>query len=158
MKCEQIMNKYLKCERYERLPFSVLFHILFCKKCRDKVYYMTRATHFYYPKIRSRASKNNMLYLKTMEKILKNEEDNKKSIKNRFTYFVLIAWCIIGSLSLFAYMTLPSTKLGIKFMFSLGHYFTLQFLFTISSFFIIYTIVFVARNLNLLTKTFKLAK
>lgn len=156
MKCNELMEEYLHIERYERLPLHMVLHLLHCKKCRDNVRNMTLAMHFSSNKVMQRASKTNPLYLKTMQQIRLTK--NEKSIKSsNFSIFIFSLWGVIGTAMLAIFLIIPSTKIGIKFMQVFGSHFTLQFLFTIVSFLTICTIIFIANNLKLFVKTFKLA-
>lgn len=156
MKCDALMEEYLHIERYERLPLHMVFHLLHCKKCRNTIKRMTLATHFNSDRIMQKASKTNPLYIKTMQQIMASKAE--KSIKkSSFNFFVLSLWAIVGSLMLAIFLVVPSTKIGIRFMQSFGSNFTLQFLFTTVSFLTSCTIIFIANNLKLLAKTFKLA-
>ena len=156
MKCNKIMEEYLHVERYERLPLHIIFHILHCKKCRDSIRKMTIATHFNSNKIMKKASKTNSLYIKTMQQIVASK--NRKPIKKlNFSFLIFSLWGVIGSAMLAIFLIVPSTKIGISFMQTFGSHFTLQFLFTVVSFLTICTIIFIANNLKLLVKTFKLA-
>lgn len=156
MKCDEIMEEYLRVERYERLPLRMVFHLLYCKKCRDNIKAMTLATHFSSDKIMRKASKTNLLYMKTMQQIM--ESGNVPLVKkSSFALLSLSLWGVIGSAMLAIFLVIPSTKIGIRFIETFGNYFTLQFLFTVVSFLTICTIIFIARNLNFFVKTFKLA-
>ena len=165
MKCQEFMTRYMQVERYEKLPIILLPHFLVCKKCRERVRLMTKATYFYTPKLYKRVGKDNSLYLKTMNCILQAENitvetDKKRSFCNSgiFAFLTLSSWCIIGMLSLFAYIFLPSTTAGASIMRGFGHYFTLQFFIIIGLFFTAYTIIFIARNIELLSRAFNLAR
>lgn len=156
MKCNEVMEEYLHVERYERLPLNIAFHILHCKKCRDNIRNMTLATHFSSNKIMRRSSKTNPLYIKTMQQIMvANSEQTIK--KSNFAFFIFSLWGVIGTAMLAIFLVIPSTKTGIKFMQTFGNHFALQFLFTVVFFLTICTIIFIANNLKLLVKTFKLA-
>ena len=156
MKCDEIMEEYLRIERYERLPLRMVFHLLYCKKCRDNIKVMTLATHFSSDKIMRKASKTNLLYMKTMQQIM--ESGNVPLVKkSSFALLSLSLWGVIGSAMLAIFLVIPSTKIGIRFIEAFGNYFTLQFLFTVVSFLTICTIIFIARNLNFFVKIFKLA-
>lgn len=165
MKCQEFMTRYIQVERYEKLPLCLLPHFLYCKNCREKVRLMTVATHFSYSKIHKKVETNNALYLRTMEHIFQAEDIAVPSKKKQpfckslaFSFLTLSSWCIIGMFSLFAYIFLPSTKAGASLMKGFGHYFSLQFFIIIGLFFTAYTIVFIARNLELLSKAFRLAR
>lgn len=165
MKCQEFMTRYIQVERYEKLPLALLPHFFSCKKCRESVRLMTRTTYFAHPKIHNKAERGNSLYLKTMDCIFNAENIvAKKPIKQpfckslAFAFLTLSSWCIIGMLSLFAYIFLPSTKAGTSIMNGFGHYFSLQFFIMIALFFTVYTIMFIARNIELLSKAFKLAR
>jgi hypothetical protein len=41
--CERFMNEYLELDKDERVPFSLTFHLLSCKKCRTQVRLLTIA-------------------------------------------------------------------------------------------------------------------
>ncbi|MGP1437740.1 MAG: hypothetical protein ACTTKH_01560 [Treponema sp.] len=157
MKCNDLMEEYIHIERYERLPFHMAFHLLYCKKCRETVKNMTLATHFTSEKIRSKASKNNPIYMNTMQRIMASQNIVQHKKKPFFSLLILSIWSVIGSSMLAIFLVIPSTKLGIRFMQVFGSYFTLQFLFTVVSFLTICTIIFIARNLNFFVETFKLA-
>ena len=36
-KCNKIMDKFLELDKNQKLPFSVTWHLLCCKKCRSQV-------------------------------------------------------------------------------------------------------------------------
>lgn len=156
MKCNELMEEYLHIERYEKLPIHMFFHLLHCKKCRDNVRSMTLAMHFNSDEIMRTVSKTNPLYIRTMQQII-SKKCEKNIKKSKFAFFILSLWGVMGSAMLAIFLVIPSTKIGIKFIQSFGSYFTLQFLFTIISFLTICTIIFIANNINLLVKTFKLA-
>ncbi len=165
MKCKDFMTQYMQVERYEKLPLVLLPHFLSCKKCRESVRLMTRATHFSYPKLHKRVTMNNSLYLKTMQNIfdaeniaIANKEKQPFYLRSMFAFFTFSSWCVIGMFSLFAYVFLPSTKAGTSIVNGFGQYFSLQFFIIIALFFTAYTIIFIARNIELLSKTFKLAR
>lgn len=165
MKCQEFMTRYIQVERYERLPLALLPHFLWCKKCRENVRLMTRATHFAHPKIYNKTERKDLLYLKTMACIFNAEniavakkEKQPFSKSLAFAFLTFSSWCMIGMLSLFAYVFLPSTQAGSSIMNGFGHYFSLQFFIMISLFFTAYTIVFIARNLELLSKAFRLGE
>ncbi len=161
MKCEDVMRSCEKAERYERLSFGVAAHLLYCKKCRENVRNMMSSLYFYHPKVRSYVDKNDALYVRTMSKIFSSKNiAYQASLKRgkRFSIFVLILWCIIGAFSLFAYIFLPATKMGFPFIAAFGSVFKLQFFFILSLFFTTYTIIFIARNIEFLVKTLRVAK
>lgn len=161
MRCDEVMAECEQMERYECLSFRLALHLLYCKKCRKNVHNMVLATHFYHSKIRSSVEKNNALYIQTMNKILKTQDAKKMNIsirKNIFSICIFVLWCIIGMFSLFAYIFLPSTKMGLPFISAFGPYFKLQFFIILSLFFTTYTIFFIARNIELLAKAFRLSK
>lgn len=165
MKCQDFMTRYTQVERYERLPIALLPHFLYCKKCRENVRLMARAMYFSYKKIHKRVEKNDALYLRTMDCILQAENIAVAKKQTRsfcksslFSFLNLSLWCVIGMLSLFAYIFLPSTKVGSSIMNGFGHYFSLQFFIIIGLFFTAYTIIFIARNIELLSRAFKLAR
>ena len=158
----------MKVERYEKLPLILLPHFLWCRKCRGNVRLMTYATHFSSSRMYQKVQKTDTLYLKTMNSIFQAEnftmtttqiQRQKEFCKSGcFAFLTLSSWCIIGMLSLFAYIFLPSTKAGTFIMNGFGHYFSLQFFIILGGFFTAYTIIFIARNIELLSKTFRLAK
>src|SRR5574344_437159 len=39
--CERFINEYLELDKYERVPLSLTFHLLTCKKCRTQVRLLT---------------------------------------------------------------------------------------------------------------------
>ena len=156
MKCDELMEEYIRIERYQRLPISMIFHLLRCKKCRDNIRAMTLATHFTSSRMMKKANKNDPLYIKTMQQIMANKSVQPKK-RSGFAFFVLSLWGVIGSAMLAVFLVIPSTKIGIRFIQAFGSYFTLQFLFTTVSFLTICTIIFIARNLNFFVRTFRLA-
>ena len=156
MKCNELMEEYLNTERYEKLSTQMIFHLLHCKKCRDNVRAMTLATHFTDNKIMRKASKTNPLYIKTMQKIIATKQEVTMN-KSKFAILILSLWGVVGSAMLAIFLVIPSSKIGIKFIQSFGSHFTLQFLFTVVFFLTSCTIIFIANNINLLVKTFKLA-
>lgn len=162
MKCEQFMNECIKVERRERFPLKMFFHILHCKNCRDNLRLITGATHFYNDKIMRRASKHSMVYLETMQSICAKENigvsKKKPSKRSVFSFLVFFMWCFIGMLSLFTYVFLPSTNFGMPCVEVFGSYFKLQFFVMLALFCTIYTIIFIARNLDFISKTLKLSK
>lgn len=165
MKCQDFMTKYMQVERYERLPLCLLPHFFYCKKCRENVRMMTVANHFSYSKINKKVERDNALYLRTMNCILQAENIAVQSKKKQpfcksfaFSCLTLSSWCIFGMFSLFAYIFLPSTKAGASIMSGFGHYFSLQFFIMIGLFFTAYTIIFIARNIEILSKAFRLAR
>ena len=162
MKCEQFMDECIKVERRERFPVKMFFHVLCCKKCRDNVRLISGATHFYNNKIMKCADKTNALYLKTMQNIyvLENIGVPKKKVakKSIFSFLVFLMWCVIGMLSLFTYVFLPSTNFGMPCVEVFGPYFKLQFFVILSLFCTSYTIIFIARNLDFISKTLRLPK
>jgi hypothetical protein len=42
-KCEQVMDSFFSLDRDERLPLRDSVHLLFCKECRTKVRYLSKA-------------------------------------------------------------------------------------------------------------------
>jgi|GEM_PF-1079676 len=162
MKCEEFMDECIKVERRERFPIKMFFHVLCCKKCRDNVRLISGATHVYNDKIMKCADKSSALYLKTMQSIyaVENIGISKKKMakKSIFSFLVFFMWCIIGMLSLFTYLFLPSTNVGILCVEVFGPDFKLQFFIMLSLFCTSYTIIFIARNLDFISKTLKLSK
>lgn len=164
MNCQEFMTQYMQVERHERLPLVLLPHFLACKKCRNNVRLMTRATHFS-QNVHRRIARDNSLYLKTMQNIFACENVVDVATQKQpfckslaFACLTLCSWCIIGMFSLFAYIFLPATQADYSIMRGFGHYFSLQFFIIIGLFFTAYTIAFIARNIELLSKAFRLSR
>lgn len=156
MNCCKVMNTYLLLDKYEKVPFSITMHLLYCKKCRTLVRNMTIASENTPVEMQETMPGNNLLFIKTMQQIgLESCIEKNNSVK-KFKNVSLLPWIAGGILIVTGFVFMPLTTVGRWTEKSFGKIFTYPFVLLALLFFVAYIFIFIDKNLDFFVKKFDL--
>jgi len=93
--CNIIMNHFLELDKNERLPFSITFHLLICKRCRTQVRLLTQAEKTAAEPVKIPVPLNDT----TIEAVLKKIDPAYNAVSG--SPISLLKWIVSGLLMIF---------------------------------------------------------
>lgn len=93
--CNIIMNHFLELDKNERMPFSITFHLLICKRCRTQVRLLTQAEKTAAEPVKIPVPLNDT----TIETVLKKIDPAYNAVSD--SPISLLKWIVSGLLMIF---------------------------------------------------------